>query len=293
MTTIQNSFYRLGLTGYPLGHSLSPRLHAAALSSTGLEGEYLVYPVPPNDVTALAQLLGRLRVGELHGLNVTIPHKQAVIPLLDDLTPTARTIGAVNTIHARDGRLIGDNTDAAGFMADLTKFIGPETPAASPAHRTALVLGAGGSARAVVYALSRQGWNMVITARRVEQAQAMAAGFRFPVSDTRVSGIEFTRERIAALAAGLALIINTTPIGMSPQVDSSPWPQGLAFPPVAVYDLVYNPHETLLVRQARAAGLHAQTGLGMLVEQAALAFEIWTGRAPSRAAMFAAANTLG
>src|SRR5258706_2767547 len=123
MLELSPSRFSLGLTGYPLGHSLSPGLHAAALKATGLAGEYNLYPVSPDDPQALAQLLGRVRAGELHGLDVTIPHKQAVIPVLDELTNTARAIGAVNTIYLWDGRLTGDNTDVPGFLADLYNFL--------------------------------------------------------------------------------------------------------------------------------------------------------------------------
>jgi shikimate dehydrogenase len=279
----------LGLTGYPLGHSLSPKLHAAALQAVGLAGEYNVYPVAPEDPQGLADLLGRVRSGALHGLNVTIPHKQAVIPLLDELTTTARAIGAVNTIYFRDGRLMGDNTDAPGFLADLKKFIGTirEAPL-----QNALVLGAGGSARAVVYALAKDGWTVSVAARRVEQAQDIITGLDLPDSESRVSSIGYQASTLSSLLSSLSLIVNTTPLGMSPKIDVSPWPDALPLPQADVYDLVYNPRETLFVRQARAAGLRAQTGLGMLVEQAALAFEIWTGRVPPRDVMFEAAGVI-
>jgi shikimate dehydrogenase len=279
---LQSKFFNLGLTGYPLGHSLSPKLHAAALQAVGLAGEYKLYPVSPEGPQGLAQLLGRVRAGELHGLNVTIPHKQAVIPLLDELTATAQAIGAVNTIYLRDGRLIGDNTDAPGFLADLNKFVG--TIHESPLR--ALVLGAGGSARAVVYALAKAGWDVTIAARRVDQAEAVITGLDFPNPEVRISSIEYQVSALSSLIPSFSLVVNTTPLGMSPNVDVSPWPDGLPFPRADVYDLVYNPGETLLVRQARSAGLRAQTGLGMLVEQAALACEIWTGCVPPRQAMF-------
>ena len=116
--------YQLGLIGFPLGHSLSPKIHAAALKACGLQGTYSLFPISPDDKQGLHSLLARVRAGEIHGLNVTIPHKQNVIPLLDELTPTAKAIGAVNTIYLRDDKLIGDNTDAAGFLADLKKFMG-------------------------------------------------------------------------------------------------------------------------------------------------------------------------
>jgi shikimate dehydrogenase len=107
---------RLGLIGYPLEHSLSPKIHSAALKACGLEGDYSLFPIPPDDIASLEKLMGRVRAGEFHGLNVTIPHKKNVIPLLDGLTETAEAIGAVNTIFVRDSKIIGDNTDAPGFM---------------------------------------------------------------------------------------------------------------------------------------------------------------------------------
>src|SRR3972149_5723580 len=119
---------QLGLTGYPLGHSLSPKLHAAAFKSVGLDGEYQLYPVSPDDRSGLPQLLGRVRSGELLGLNVTIPHKQVVIPFLDELSPSARAIGAVNTVYLKDGKLIGHNTDAPGFTADLKRTLALDSP---------------------------------------------------------------------------------------------------------------------------------------------------------------------
>ena len=115
---------QLGLIGYPLGHSLSPKIHVAALESCGLDGDYSLFPVHPDDQQGPKDLFTRVRSGEIQGLNVTIPHKQNVIPLLDELTPTAQTIGAVNTISMRDGKLTGDNTDAPGFLADLKRFLG-------------------------------------------------------------------------------------------------------------------------------------------------------------------------
>ncbi len=261
----------LGLIGYPLGHSLSPKIHNAALTACGLQGKYSLFPIAPDDMQGLKDILIRVRNGEIHGLNVTIPHKQNVIPLLDELTPTAQAIGAVNTISMRDGKLVGDNTDAPGFLKDLGGLNIPQIS-------KALVLGAGGSARAVVYALVHAGWDVTLSARRPEQAQTLASNYHLPICQFPFSDLPTFN-----------LLINTTPLGMTPNVDTSPWPDHLPFPKdAAVYDLVYNPRETKLVRDARAAGLPARTGLGMLIEQAALAFEIWTGRKPPREVLFKA-----
>jgi shikimate dehydrogenase len=271
--------YTLGLTGFPLSHSLSPKLHTAALTAAGLEGTYSLFPVDPARPEALVALLERVRSGEIHGLNVTIPHKQAVIPLLDELSETANAIGAVNTIYLKNGRLIGDNTDAAGFWDDASllmvnrksKIENHQSPITN--YRSALVLGAGGSARAVVFALKSHGWEVAVAARRIEQAQALVTEF----------GLQ-TAQSLDSQTTGFDLLVNTTPLGMSPNIETCAWDWG--FPPRAfVYDLVYNPPETLLMKRARAAGLQASNGLGMLIEQAALAFELWTGHKADRTAM--------
>lgn len=282
-------YFNLGLIGYPLGHSLSPKIHKAGLESCGLEGDYSLFPIAPDDVQGLKDKLVQVHNGKIHGLNVTIPHKQNIILLLDELTSTAKTIGAVNTISLKNGQLIGDNTDAPGFQADLRKFLSMETRSHGDT-KSALVLGSGGSARAVVYALlNDEGWKVNLAARRVEQAQTLID--QFPNSDSRLSIIEYKINPLLSLLPNLSLIVNTTPIGMSPNIDSSPWPDGLPIPPnVAIYDLVYNPGETKLIGDARAAGLPATTGLGMLIEQAALSFEIWTGHTPPRDALIAATH---
>ncbi len=270
--------FKLGLLGYPLSHSLSPQLHIAALKACNLQGDYSLFPIPPDDKHTLQNLLNRVRKSELHGLNVTIPHKQTAIEFLDELTPTAQTIGAVNTIYLREDKLIGDNTDAAGFITDLRKFINTDT--GKQVNKSALILGAGGSARAVIYTLLNDGWEVTLAARRIEQAQHLANSF--PNYELLITNFESLQSPIS----NLSLLINTTPLGMTPHIDQSPLPENLSLPSNAfVYDLVYNPRETKLVRDARAQGLHAATGLGMLIEQAALSFEIWTGHNPSREIM--------
>jgi shikimate dehydrogenase len=278
-TSSPHSPLNLGLIGYPLSHSLSPAIHTAALRASGLAGSYSLFPVRPHDGQALINLLGRVRSGELNGLNVTLPHKQNVVPLLDAMTPAARSIGAVNTIFMQQDQLMGDNTDAPGFLADLLKFAGSILSSSHP-QRPALVLGAGGSALAVVYALINAGWDISIFARREAQARRLA----IVLGQDKIKVINFADLE----QQPFDLLVNTTPVGMAPAVDSSPWEY--AFPSGAVvYDLVYNPRETRLVHEASAAGLPATTGLGMLVEQASLAFEIWTGWQPPRETLFEAA----
>jgi len=287
--------YSLGLIGYPVSHSLSPHIHNAALRSLGLAGVYRLFPIPPmpEGLPQLKILLDALRRGELSGLNITIPHKQSVLPLVDELTPAAQSIGAVNTLYTRKGVLVGDNTDAAGFAADLERVLGPQEEIDSSKtgrDAWALVLGAGGSARAVVYALIHAGWKVHIAARRLEQAEGLSSSLMdlAPLGALAASQLGELSDTIARCP--FFLIVNTTPLGMVPNVSASPWPSGLPFPTGAfVYDLVYNPPQTSLVKAAIASGLGASNGLGMLVEQAALAFERWTGQTAPREVMHSAA----
>lgn len=270
---------QLGLIGFPLGHSLSPQLHHAALKAMGLEGEYRLYPIPPlpEGQEALAEQVGRLRSGELAGLNVTIPHKQNVLPLLDEMTPLVRRTGSANTLFYHDGKLTGDTSDVPGFLSDLNSWLPPR------AGSSALLLGAGGSTRAVAVALLETGWSVTLAARRPQQAEELAAS---------LGGIEkiVTLETQAlARLSGIDLIVNTTPAGMYPKLEGCPWPADLELPQgAAVYDLIYNPSETVLLQRARAAGLKARNGLGMLVEQAAISLERWSGLPVPRDAMWKA-----
>ncbi len=275
--------YQLGLIGYPLGHSLSPKIHSAALSACGLPGIYSLFPISPEDKQGLKDLLARVRAGEIHGLNVTIPHKQNVIELMDELTPTAKFIGAVNTIYMRGKKLIGDNTDAPGFLSDLKRVMSVSQSKIEN-RKSAIVLGAGGSARAVVYALCNDGWNVTIAARRIEQAQQLAEAFtNYQLPITNLSNFPLST---------FHLLVNTTPLGMTPNIEDSPLPENTTLSPnTIIYDLVYNPRETNLVKDARAQGCSATTGLGMLIEQAALAFETWTGHIPPREVLYQAVKS--
>ncbi len=303
MSTAPTIPLHLGLTGWPLEHSLSPIIHAAALRSDGLAGDYRLYPVQPlpSGAAALEELIACLRRGELRGLNVTIPHKQAVLPFLDILTPVAQAAGAANTLFHTDGQIVGENTDVQGFLTDLKSFAGhlflegnSRNPRSAP-H--ALILGAGGAARGVVYGLAQAGWNVHVAARRPQQAQELISALQASFGSGDISNfphlesLPLDRAAIRDLLPTISLLVNTTPAGLFPRVDASPWPVGLPYPPLAVvYDLVYNPLETAFMRLARADGLAASNGLGMLIEQAALAFEIWTGHTAPRRAMQQAAQ---
>lgn len=263
-----------GLIGFPLGHTLSPVLHNAALAATGINGVYLALPTPPE---RLAEAIGAMRAWPLGGLNVTVPHKVAVMNLLDALTPEARRIGAVNTISRDGDRLIGHNTDHLGFRAMVEGLAVPER---------AVILGAGGSSRSVAFALVALGVSEIVFAVRRPGAsrdvrEAMGAGV------VLWREVPFASPDLASALGGAGWLINTTPLGMSPELDASPLSEGelSGLPPAAaVLDLIYNPAETRLMREARRRGLEARNGLAMLIAQAAAAFSIWTGReAPASA----------
>lgn len=271
---------KLGLVGWPLSHSRSPQIHALALKMAGLDGSYDLYPVPTETPDLLTDTIKKIRRAEITGLNVTIPYKETVLPMMDVLSPAAAAIGAVNTIVMKDGQLVGDNTDAGGFAADLVN--NGLDPHYQPGE--AIVFGAGGSARSVFYALLSAGWQIHALVRNVEKSRHVVSEFRgkkltggiklHPISDLG-SILKTTK---------IDLIVNSTPLGMSPNVHASAWPEGIAMPSDAfVYDLVYNPVETLIMRQGIESGLRVSNGWGMLVEQALLAFEIWTGRHIERA----------
>lgn len=291
---------RLALLGYPLSHSLSPAMHNAALAHVGLnDWRYDAMPVEPERLGDAVRLI---REAEYAGANVTVPHKETIIPFLDGLTPVAEAIGAVNTIlktrqpygspssasqalerGAGGEALIGHNTDAAGFLADLHAHDVPIS------KRPVLILGAGGAARAAIAACASVGAHIRLIARRRAQAQSLF--LLFSDSQSPLELYDWSPLGFLQACDDCALIVNATPLGMSPDVEASPWMQGTPFPPCAfVYDLVYNPPETRLVEQARADGLRADTGLGMLVEQGALAFELWTGQAAPRPLMRQAAE---
>jgi len=267
----------IGLIGWPIVHSVSPAMHNAAAAALGLDWAYVPLPVRPE---ALPLALGGLAALGLRGVNVTVPHKAAVLPYLDAVYPVAQTIGAVNAIVVGDGHLTGFNTDWSGFLADL------EAHGVALGGRECVVLGAGGSARAVVYALASAGGRVTVLARRPEQAAQLVAelGEALPASALASGALAAAAE----VAGGVyhPVIVNTTPLGLAgANAALSPWPDAPLPADAFVYDLVYNPPLTPFLHQAQAAGARAANGLGMLVNQAAEAFELWTNRAPDREVM--------
>jgi shikimate dehydrogenase len=257
------------LLGDPVAHSLSPLIHNAAFVAAGIDAEYRARRVVPEE---LGEAVAALREPGVLGANVTIPHKQAVIEHLDALAPAAEAIGAVNTVVRReDGSLLGDNTDAAGFLHGLE---GADNLRGTPA----VVLGSGGAARAVVCALltDLQPESLTIAARSPEKAEALAAAFAQldPEGTLRVVSLGAAG---AVIREG-RLVVNATPVGMHPDEAATPWPDVADFGPAhTVYDLIYAPAETRLLREAAAHGARTIRGMKMLVGQAAASFARWTG----------------
>ncbi len=276
--------YHFGLTGYPLGHSLSPCIHRAALRSTGLAGDYKLFPLQSG--SSFQQLLLLIRQGDLDGLNVTIPHKQTVVGLVDLVSHTVKMTGAVNTLYLRENRLVGDNTDVAGFMTDLYEKIG-----STISRRKAIILGAGGAARGVAIGLLSAGWRVVVSARKPLQAQGLHDQL---LPWAREGYLEITgNDEIAinSVIGECGLLVNATPAGMAPNLFTDPLLPAVELPEdLVLYDLIYNPDETLLMRRFRQEGRRAFNGLGMLVEQAALSFELWTGVPVSRTDLWKAVD---
>jgi shikimate dehydrogenase len=252
--------HTVGLIGWPVEHSRSPAMHTAAFEALRLDWRYVLLPTPPDQLTAV---VSRIRSRELSGANVTIPHKQTIMPFLDQIDPAAQAVGAVNTIVRRADRLIGFNTDTLGFKRALL-----ETGVVVTGQACA-VLGAGGSARAVVYVLRELGAHLTVYARDVDKARMLAAEAR-PLTELK------------RIDPATRLIVNTTPVGLWPNVAASLWPDDVPLPTGAlIFDLINNPPRTRLMRQAEQAGLRAVNGWSMLVYQGAAAFEMWTGVEPS------------
>lgn len=264
---------KAGVIGWPLAHSISPQFQQPAFDYVGLPVSYLAYETPPAE---LASFVARLRADEWLGCNVTIPHKQAMFPLMDSLTDEAQHIGAVNTVIKTAGTLAGHNTDATGFLRALEEDSGFQ-----PAGKTAVLLGAGGAARAVAVALLRAGASRLwIVNRTVDRAQALAGALARHFGSARLATLPLETTALRRPLADAALLVNSTSMGMAhgPAPDASPVPASLLGPQLLVYDLVYNPARTPLLTAAAAAGARTQEGLPMLIYQGAASFERWTGR---------------
>jgi shikimate dehydrogenase len=258
---------RAGVVGWPVEHSRSPMIHGYWLKELGIPGSYEKFAVRPGEFLEFAS---RIREGELVGANVTVPHKEAAFSACDERTPVAEALAAVNTLWRQDGRLMGDNTDVAGFLANMDEAV----PGWAERRQFAIVIGAGGAARAIVYALISRGFERVaIVNRTPERAETLAAHF----------GRSTTATAWSDLSKNLAeadLLVNSSSLGMVGQpplaVDLSALPER-----AVVADIVYVPLRTPLIEAASACGLRTVEGLGMLLHQAAPAFARWFGREPA------------
>lgn len=270
--TLTDKTRLLGIIGKPVRGSLSPRMHNAALSHLGIDALYLPFEVQPESLGGLLKALPALR---FRGLNVTIPYKEKVVRYLDELSEEAVQLGAVNTIAVKKGRLIGHNTDGAGFVMSLEAEGG-----ISLRGESVLVLGAGGAAKSIAFHAARQGAGRICLANRT---RPRAAALRrrlvkfFPETDVAVSsmGSAVFREMIATSQ----VLVNTTSVGMR-KGDQSLVPARLISSSHLVVDIVYKPLRTPLIRAAEQAGARFLNGLGMLLFQGVLAFKIWTGKSP-------------
>lgn len=270
LTGISASTRVLGIIGHPVHHSLSPRMQNAVLKRCGLDYVYVAFDVPPH---LLAEAVSGIRALGVSGVNVTVPHKSAVIPFLDELDSSAASAGAVNVIRNDGGRLTGFNTDGAGLIMSLGEDLG-----FSPDGASVVVLGAGGAARGCLAALLSAGVRRVTVCNR-SAARGKELVDSFYGRHNGVSLQAVLPSDVAGVVEGADLVINTTTLGM--KGESIPWLDLALLPPSAgVYDMVYAPLETPLLASARGLGLKAANGLGMLAAQGELAFEIWTGRRP-------------
>lgn len=265
----------VGILGYPVGHSLSPVMHNAAFAKNQMDYVYIPLPTAPEELETAVRAL---KAWNFSGANVTIPHKVAVMEYLDEVAEDARMIGAVNTITIRDGRAIGTNTDGIGFIASLRKAD------AAPEGGRAVLLGAGGAARAVVWGLLQNGVEKItLVVRNVEKGRAFAERF-MPYGELEVCSFGSDEARKAMQTA--TLLINTTPLGMAPKLDDMPevdW--GDVAKNAVVYDLIYTPLMTRFLREAAEHGHRVINGKDMLIEQGAESFFQWTGIEPHRPSM--------
>jgi shikimate dehydrogenase len=257
------------LIGDPVAHSLSPAMQNAAFAHLGLDYVYLPFRVKKED---LPEAVNGIRALNMRGANVTIPHKTAVIPLLDGLEPLAQKIGAVNTIVNDSGKLTGYNTDAAGFLRSLMEN------GVQPQGKKVAIVGAGGAARAVAFTLAESNAELIILNRQQDfnLAVGLAAGLSC-FSTAGVKALELNDKNLKASINEAEILINATSVGMSPDADRTPVPAKFLKPGLVVFDAVYNPSRTRLLKEAGAAGAKIISGIDMLVWQGALAFELWTG----------------
>ncbi len=266
---------KAGVMGWPVAHSRSPLIHNHWLNEHGIAGTYELMPTPLDELEGAVQ---GLRAAGFSGCNLTIPHKVAVLPMLDSLTPAAKAMGAANVIAVQpDGSLLGHNTDAFGYIQNLHET----APTWQPGRGAALVLGAGGAARAVAYALAQAGVpELLIANRSLDKAQELAQAIGSAFAPTVCAAVAWDERARPELLQRCALLVNTTELGMQGKAALE---MPLADLPghAVVSDIVYAPLVTPLLRAANAQGLATSDGLGMLLYQAQAAFKLWFGVEPA------------
>ncbi|MBN3556222.1 shikimate dehydrogenase [Fictibacillus nanhaiensis] len=253
--------------GDPIDHSLSPVMHTAAFNQTGISGTYEKKRVSSDQ---LEEFVTFLKDSNYAGINITIPHKVAILPLLDEIDDEAKEIGAVNTVVNKDGRLIGYNTDGKGFLLGLKEKINKPL-----SELNVLLIGAGGAARAIAYALSKETPKYMAIANRSEER---LYSLLKDLNDERIEGLSL--QKAEGELARFDVLINTTNAGMHPNTDSIPLKLNLLKKDAVVSDIVYNPLTTRWLKDAKGKGATTDNGVSMLVMQGAMAFEKWTGTFP-------------
>jgi shikimate dehydrogenase len=268
MSEITGKTRLLGVIGHPIGHSLSPLMHNAALTELGENYVYVAFPIKPEDLATAIAGLGSIGVV---GFSVTIPHKQTIMPFLSQITPTAKLVGAVNTVWWTEQGWQGTNTDVEGFVAPLT-VLNQDWQKVNP-----VVLGNGGAARAVVVGLAQLGCPEIqIVGRNLEKLEAFKNSWSRADFNSELS--VYPWQALAELIPSTTLLINTTPLGMTPHLEQSPVEedlmQGLSSSAIT-YDLIYTPRPTRFLQQAADQGATIIDGLEMLVQQGAAALRLW------------------
>ena len=273
--TISGKTRICGVIGDPIEHTLSPTIHNAAFQELKLNYVYLAFKVKPAEV---ANAVNGMRALNIRGLNVTMPHKSAVVKYLDRVDLSAQIVNSVNTILNKENLLFGFNTDGVGALKAL-KENGVDLKG-----RKVLLLGAGGAARAIAYALAKEADEIAVLNRTVKPAQALAKILERALSKKVTVGT-LSPSDVALNLSDSDILVNATSIGMKPNFDDSPVPSKLLRPDLAVMDIVYNPLETKLAKEAKTAGAKVINGVEMLIYQGAASFELWIGKSAPVEAM--------
>ncbi len=272
MTKINGQTRIVGVIGDPVQHSRSPQMHNAAIVERKLDYVYVPFHVRSGE---LREAIEGFKALNVLGVNVTIPHKQTVMSILDDVSHEATLIGAANTLIFCDGRVSGDNTDAQGFLRAMT-----EEGIDIPVGGSAVVLGAGGAARAVVVALALSGLDLITIANRTGWKAIQFEKDLATISETEISAVDLASNQLNLAIRSADLLVNTTSVGMQ-ETDQLLIDPDFLNPGTIVYEIVYTPPETPLLRVAREKGCQTIGGIGMLVHQGAIAFEKWIGIVPN------------